>query len=70
MDKLEELIDQVNIDIGIKKKNNQMQQIDESVLAYISVYRRGSKLASKIAKQWLKLFFVNAGYVDSLRDFK
>lgn len=70
MDKLEELIDQVNIDIGIKKTNNQMQQIDESVLAYISVYRRGAKLASKIAKQWLKLFFVNAGYVDSLRDFK
>lgn len=70
MDKLEELIEKVSIDIGYKMKNNQMQPIDESVLSYISVYRRGSKLASKVAEQWLKLFFANAGYVERLRDLK
>ena len=70
MSKLEELIEQVKTDIGYKRKNNQMQSIDESVLSYISVYQNGTKLAAAIAAQWLKLFFVNAGYVKNLKDFK
>jgi len=70
MNKLDELIEQVNIEIGYKMKNNQIQPIDETVLSYISVYKRGTKLASKIAEQWLKHFFVNASYIKSLKHFK
>lgn len=70
MNKLEGLIEQVETDIRDKRENNQMQPIDESVLSYISVYQNGTKLASTIAAQWLKLFFVNAGYVKNLKVFK
>ncbi|MFC0278120.1 hypothetical protein ACFFH2_15710 [Enterococcus devriesei] len=62
------LIDQLKIDIENKKASNQSQQIDNEVLAYISIYKYGNKLYSSLAKKWLQFFLVNAGYAEKLSD--
>ncbi|WP_265458690.1 hypothetical protein [Enterococcus sp. HY326] len=68
--KIDMLIEQVKSDIVFKKQNNQNQQIDDEFLAYVSVFKHGNAIASAMAGNWMKYFFVNAGYVRSLRDIK
>lgn len=54
----------------IKKKHetNQSQDIDGELLAWVSVYKNGSKVYSRQAKKHLKSFFVNAGFVKGIRS--
>lgn len=54
----------------ISKKFNTIneQQIDNEILAFISLYRHGAKQHSDYAKEWLTTFIINAGFVKNRRE--
>jgi len=66
---LDELIEHVE-NIIKRKTGMNAQEIDKEIIAWISVYRHGSRQYQKIATDWLMSFFVNANFVRNKRQIE
>lgn len=63
-----ELLKEVEQIISKKFNTINEQSIDKEVLAFISLYRHGSKEYSNHAKEWLTTFLINANFIKNRRS--